>query len=264
VIPTAEARAVTAPGETPPAIAAVDVYKSFGHVDALLGATIEIKRNRVTALFGDDGAGKSTLLRILCGIHSPDRGEVFIDGAPVLLSSIRDAQARGIDVIHQDLALAPDLSVLENVYLGHEELHEGWRRHLGILARGRMAASTDRALEQLGIRLPSVRVPVELLSGGQRQAVAVARAVMWSRAAILMDEPTAALGHRQSDIVCETITEVASRGLGVLVISHDIPRILRVADTASVLRRGRVVLSAPAPDLTINDIVHAMVGDLEE
>ena len=264
MITTAEARAVTAPEEAPPAIAGVNLYKSFGHVDALWGATIEVKRHSVTALFGDNGAGKSTLLRILCGIHAPDRGEVLIDGAPVIFSSIRDAQARGIDVIHQDLALAPDLSVLENVYLGHEEFHGGWRRHLGVLARGRMAALTDRALRQLSIHLPSVRVPVELLSGGQRQAVAVARAVMWSRTAILMDEPTAALGHLQSDIVCETIAEVASRGLGVLVISHDIPRILRVADMACVLRRGRVVLSASARDLTITDIVHAMVGDLEE
>jgi simple sugar transport system ATP-binding protein len=264
VMPTAESRAAQAPDEAPAAIAGVNLYKSFGHVDALRGATIEVKRKSVTALFGDNGAGKSTLLRILCGIHAPDHGDVLIDGIPVLLNSIRDAQARGIDVIHQDLALAPDLSVLENVYLGHEEFHEGWRRHLGILARGRMAASTDRALRQLGINLPSVRVAVELLSGGQRQAVAVARAVMWSRAAILMDEPTAALGHRQSDVVCETIAEVASRGLGVLVISHDIPRILRVADTACVLRRGRVVLTASARDLTINDIVHAMVGDLEE
>ncbi|HTW08183.1 MAG TPA: ATP-binding cassette domain-containing protein, partial [Acidimicrobiales bacterium] len=128
------------------------------------------KRKSVAALCGDNGAGKSTLLRILCGIHAPDRGDVLINGVPVLLNSIRDAQARGIDVIHQDLALAPDLSVLENVYLGHEELHEGWRRFLGILARGPMAASTDQALRQLSINLPSVRVPVELLSGGQRQA----------------------------------------------------------------------------------------------
>ena len=214
MMPTAGPRAAPALDEAPAAIAGVNLYKSFGHVDALRGATIEVKRKSITALFGDNGAGKSTLLRILCGIHAPDRGDVLIDGVPVLLNSIRDAQARGIDVIHQDLALAPDLSVLENVYLGHEELHGGWRRHLGILALGRMAASTDRALRQLSINLPSVRVPVELLSGGQRQAVAVARAVMWSRAAILMDEPTAALGHRQSDVVCETITEVASLWLG--------------------------------------------------
>lgn len=264
MVPTAKAPVLPVLEEDPPAIAGVDLYKSFGHVDALRGATIEVRRKSVTALFGDNGAGKSTLLRILCGIHAPDRGELLIDGAPTLLNSIRDAQARGIDVIHQDLALAPDLSVLENVFLGHEEFHDGWRRRLGILARGRMAASTDRALQQLSIDLPSVRVPVQLLSGGQRQAVAVARAVMWSRTAILMDEPTAALGHTQSDIVCETIAEVASRGLGVLVISHDIPRVLRVADTACVLRRGRVVLSTSARDLTISDIVHAMVGDLEE
>jgi simple sugar transport system ATP-binding protein len=247
-----------------PAIAGIDLYKSFGHVDALRGATIEVLRGKITALFGDNGAGKSTLLRVLCGVYTPDRGEILIDGKEVKLQSIRDAHARGIDVIHQDLALAPDLSVVENVFLGHETVFTGWRHYFGVLARSNMAKVTDGALRQLSIELPSVGVPVVSLSGGQRQAVAVARAVMWSRTAILMDEPTAALGHRQSDVVCQTIVEVAARGLGVLVISHDIPRILRIADTAVVLRRGQVVLNVPARGLTIDDIVHAMVGDLEE
>jgi simple sugar transport system ATP-binding protein len=246
-----------------PAIGCAEVEKSFGHVDALRGASLAVVKGKVTALFGDNGAGKSTLLRVLCGIHRPDAGQVFIEGDAVELSSIRDAHARGIDVIHQDLALAPDLSVAENVYLGHERLFAGWRGLVGGLARGRMGDSTASALLELGIDLPSVRVPVRELSGGQRQAVAVARAVMWSRTAILMDEPTAALGTTQSDIVCETIREVADRGLGVLVISHDIPRMLETADTAAVLRRGQVVLEAPARDLSITDVVHAMVGDLE-
>jgi simple sugar transport system ATP-binding protein len=246
-----------------PAIGCVDVEKSFGHVDALRGATLTVFKGKVTVLFGDNGAGKSTLLRVLCGIHTPDRGQVFIDGEPVRLTSIRDAHARGIDVIHQDLALAPDLTVTENVYLGHEELYPGWRGRAGVLARGRMGEQTNTALLELGIDLPSVGVTVRELSGGQRQAVAVARAVMWSRMAILMDEPTAALGTKQSDVVCATIKEVAARGLGVLVISHDIPRMLEVADTAAILRRGQVVLERPARDLTITDVVHAMVGDLE-
>jgi ABC-type sugar transport system ATPase subunit len=246
-----------------PAIGCVDVAKSFGHVDALRGATLTVLKGKVTALFGDNGAGKSTLLRVLCGIHTPDRGQVFIDGSPVRLTSIRDAHSRGIDVIHQDLALAPDLTVTENVYLGHEEFLAGWRGRAGVLARGRMGEQTNTALLELGIDLPSVGVSVRELSGGQRQAVAVARAVMWSQTAILMDEPTAALGTKQSDVVCATIKEVASRGLGVLVISHDIPRMLEVADTAAILRRGQVVLDRPARDLTITDVVHAMVGDLE-
>lgn len=246
-----------------PAIGCVDIAKSFGHVDALRGATLTVLKGKVTVLFGDNGAGKSTLLRVLCGIHTPDRGQVFIDGEPVRLTSIRDAHSRGIDVIHQDLALAPDLTVAENVYLGHEEFVGGLWGRAGVLARGRMGEQTNTALHELGIDLPSVGVTVRELSGGQRQAVAVARAVMWSKTAILMDEPTAALGTKQSDVVCQTIKEVASRGLGVFVISHDIPRMLEVADTAAILRRGQVVLDRPARELTITDVVHAMVGDLE-
>jgi len=244
-----------------PTIGCVEVTKSFGHVDALRGATLTVSQGRVTALFGDNGAGKSTLLRVLCGMYQPDGGEVLIEGQTVKLRSIRDAHSRGIDVIHQDLALAPDLSVAENVYLGHEQLFDGWRRLAGVLSRRRMGSSTATALRELGIDLPSVRLPVEQLSGGQRQAVAVARAVMWSRLAILMDEPTAALGAKQSESVCATIKQVAAKGLGVLVISHDIPRMLEVADTAAVLRRGQVVLEAAARELTITDVVHAMVGD---
>ncbi len=246
-----------------PTIACVDVRKSFGHVDALRGATIAVPKGKVTALFGDNGAGKSTLLRVLCGMYTPDSGEVLIEGTPVKLRSIRDAHSRGIDVIHQDLALAPDLSVTENVYLGHEELYAGWRHAFGVLARRRMGTSTAAAIHELGIDLPSVLIPVQQLSGGQRQAVAVARAVMWSRLAILMDEPTAALSAKQSDTVCATIKQVAAKGLGVFVISHDIPRMLEIADTAAVLRRGQVVLEAPAQELTITDVVHAMVGDIE-
>jgi simple sugar transport system ATP-binding protein len=253
--------------ETPPhgapVIACIGIEKSFGHVDALRGASITVRQGEVTALFGDNGAGKSTLLRILCGIHQPDRGQILIRGKPAVLGSIRDAHRYGIDVIHQDLALAPDLSVTENVYLGHEQLESGWRGRVGVLARTAMGTQTNGALMELGIELPSVRVAVRELSGGQRQAVAVARAVMWSRMAILMDEPTAALGTKQSDVVCATIREVAGRGLGVFVISHDIPRMLEVADTAAVLRRGQVVLEAPGRDLTITDVVHAMVGDKE-
>jgi ABC-type sugar transport system ATPase subunit len=250
-----------APSNRPQAIGCIGIEKSFGHVQALRGATLTVPQGEVTVLFGDNGAGKSTLLRVLCGIHRPDRGELLVQGRPVKFESIRDAHEHGIDVIHQDLALAPDLTVTENVYLGHEQLEGGWRGRVGVLARRSMGVTTSQALSDLGIELPSVSATVRELSGGQRQAVAVARAVMWSRMAILMDEPTAALGTKQSDVVCMTIKEVAQRGLGVFVISHDIPRMLDIADTAAVLRRGQVVLEAPAESLTITDVVHAMVGD---
>jgi simple sugar transport system ATP-binding protein len=248
---------------TASALEGVDICKSFGHVDALRGATLGVAAGEIVALFGDNGAGKSTFLRVLCGMLVPDRGEVKIDGQPMSLTSIRDAQSRGIEVIHQDLALAPHLSTLENIFLGHERLRGGWMGRLGLLDRAAMAETADDALQELSIDLPSVRVPVSALSGGQQQAVAISRAVLWSQFAILMDEPTAALGTRQSDVVCETMEKVAARGLGVMVISHDIPRMLRVAHRAAVLRRGKIVLDRPADELGIADIVHAMVGDLD-
>jgi ABC-type sugar transport system ATPase subunit len=162
--------------------------------------------------------------------------------------------------VHQDLALAPDLSVVDNMYLGHEIVRKGLMGRLGVVARREMTARADAALRELSIKLPSLSVPVSDLSGGQRQAVAVARAVMWSRTSVLMDEPTAALGARQSAIVCELMRAVASRGLGVLVVSHDLPRVLKVADRVWVLWRGRTALEEPADNLTVPDVVAAMVG----
>jgi simple sugar transport system ATP-binding protein len=146
------------------------------------------------------------------------------------------------------------------MFLGHEQTHTGLRGTVGALARQSMAGEATEALADLGIQLPSLAVPVRELSGGQRQAVAVARAVMWSRTAVLMDEPTAALGARQSEIVGDLIRTVARRGLGVLVVSHDLPRILKIADRVVVLWRGETVLDAPAADLTVPELVATMVG----
>jgi simple sugar transport system ATP-binding protein len=199
-------------------------------------------------------------MKILCGIHHPDSGSISVSGREVSLASIRDANELGIEVVHQDLALPPDIAVLETMFLGHELLRSGWRRRLRLLNRSTMAEKADEALRQLSIELPSVTIPVQELSGGQRQAVAVARAVMWSGIAVLMDEPTAALGPRQSEIVCSTIRATADRGLAVLVVSHDIPRMLQVADRVAVLRQGRVVRMAASSELTLSDIVGAMVG----
>ena len=236
-------------------IGARHVSKRFGHVQALRDASVSVPAGKVVALVGDNGAGKSTLIKTLLGINQPDSGEVIIGGEVVHLNSVRDAQARGVDAVHQDLALAPDLSVVDNMFLGHEEVVGP-----GILQRKRMTAQTDAALRELGIQLPSLTVAIRELSGGQRQAVAVARAVMWSRTAVLMDEPTAALGARQSEIIADLMRTVAAKGLGVLVISHDLPRILKAADTITVLWRGETVLEAPAADLTVPDLVATMVG----
>lgn len=248
------------PGQV--AIAARNVSKRFGHVDALQGVTLSVGRGEIVALYGDNGAGKSTLMKVMLGILSPDEGAVEIGGSEERLGSIRDSQLLGVDAVHQDLALAPDLSVLDSMFLGHELLRKGVLGRLGVLNRRAMARETRTALERLAIRLPSVRVEVGSLSGGQRQAVAVARAELWTRTALLMDEPTAALGTRQSDIVCETIVSAAARGLGVLVISHDLPRTLEIAHRVVVLVRGTVALDSPAKDLTIPEIVEVMVGHM--
>jgi simple sugar transport system ATP-binding protein len=246
------------------AIAGCHIAKRFGHVRALIDATIEVHPGEVVALFGDNGAGKSTLLKILLGVVRPDEGEIVIAGRRVHLSSPLDARRSGVDSVYQDLALAPDLSVIDNMYLGHEELYSGPRRWGGLLNRRNMADRAAAVLSELAITLPSLRAPVSELSGGQRQAVAVARAVMWAKTALLMDEPTAALGARQSEIVSRLMRTVAERGLGVLVVSHDIPRILKVADKAVILNRGRTALVRPAAELTVPDVVAAMVGHVED
>jgi ABC-type sugar transport system ATPase subunit len=242
------------------AIAGHHIAKRFGHVQALSDANVTVHRGEVVALFGDNGAGKSTFLKTLLGINTPDAGEIIVDDEHVHFTSIRGAQERGVDCVHQDLALAPDLSVVDNMFLGHEELKGGLGRRLGIVNRKEMMERADAALRDLSIKLPSLTVPIRDLSGGQRQAVAVARAVMWSTTAVLMDEPTAALGAHQSEVVCNLMRTVAERGLGVLVVSHDLPRILTVADRVTILWRGGTALEAAAADLTVPDAVATMVG----
>jgi simple sugar transport system ATP-binding protein len=242
------------------AIAGVHIAKSFGHVRALSDASVTVRKGEVVALFGDNGAGKSTFVKTLLGILQPDAGELVVNDQSVLPSNVRDTQALGVDCVHQDLALAPDLSIVDNMFLGHEVLYRGLRGRLGVVARREMAERSDTALQELGIKVPSLSIPVRDLSGGQRQAVAVARAVMWAHVAVLMDEPTAALGARQSEIVCNLMRTVAERGLGVLVVSHDLPRVLKVADRVTILWRGATALDAPAAGLTVPDVVATMVG----
>jgi simple sugar transport system ATP-binding protein len=242
------------------AIAAKGLARRFGHVQALSDATVSVRSGEVVALFGDNGAGKSTFLKMLLGIVRPDSGEIVIGDEQVELNNVRDAQTRGVDCVYQDLAQAPDLSVTDNMFLGHELVRPGLGRVFGRLSRGEMHERADQALRDLSIKLPSLKVPVSDLSGGQRQAVAVAKAVMWSSTAVLMDEPTAALGARQSEIVCDLFRAVATQGLGVLVVSHDLPRVLKVADRVVILWRGKTALDAAAADLTVPDVVATMVG----
>jgi ABC-type sugar transport system ATPase subunit len=242
------------------AIAGHHIAKSFGQINALTDANVTVESGKVVALFGDNGAGKSTFVNCLLGIEKPSAGSLVVADQETTLHSVRDAQRLGVDCIYQDLSLAPELSVVDNMFLGHQIRYRGIRGRLGVVARREMSERAAEALKELSITLPSLAVPVSDLSGGQRQAVAVARAVMWSRTAILMDEPTAALGARQSEIVAQLMRTVAARGLGVLVVSHDLPRILAVADRVAILWRGETVVETDAEGLTVPDVVATMVG----
>ncbi len=246
-----------------PVIEACRLWKRFGHVEALRGASMAVGRGEIVALVGDNGAGKSTLLKVVCGAMAADGGEVRIAGRRLEPASVITAQRLGVDVVYQDLALAPHLTVAQSIFLGHEVVHGGWRAPLGVLARQRMRRDADDALRVLGIVLPAIDARVQELSGGQQQAVAMARAVKWSRRAILLDEPTAALGTKQTQIVIETLRSAARRGLGVLVISHDMPRMLQVADRIVVLRHGRTVADLHRSEATLQGIVLAMLGEEE-
>jgi ABC-type sugar transport system ATPase subunit len=236
------------------------IVKRFGHLEALRGADLTVRFGEILALLGDNGAGKSTLVKCISGAYDPDGGEMSVLGERTEVQSTRHAQQLGIQTIYQDLALAPDLSVLDNVFLGREIVLPGWRGKLGILARGEMQRQAEEAVRRVGVRMATVRAPVRDLSGGQRQAVAVTKAVPWATTAILMDEPTAALGARQRQIVYEAARAAAANGLAVLMISHDIPQMVEIADRIAVMRHGVVVAERPASELGVEDVMALMLG----
>ncbi len=236
------------------------VWKRFGHLEALRGADLTIRFGEILALLGDNGAGKSTLVKCISGAYHADAGEIWVLGERTEIESTREAQARGIQTIYQDLALAPDLSVLDNVFLGREAVLSGWRGRIGILDRARMQRETEDAVRQIGVRMATVRAPVRDLSGGQRQAIAVMKAMPWATTGILMDEPTAALGARQRKIVYDAAHNAAASGLAVVMISHDLPQMLEIADRIAVMRQGIVVAEERASKLDLQTVMTLMLG----
>lgn len=246
---------------TQPVIEARGIRKSYGHIHALAGASLEIRSGEVLALLGDNGAGKSTLTKVICGAVTPDAGELFFAGDPITVQSVRHAQELGVEAVYQDLAQAPDLAVADNMFLGRERYRSGVRGMFGVLDRDAMADEASKMLAELGVSVPARGVPVRDLSGGQRQAIAVGRAAMWATSAIVMDEPTAALGPKQTALVYDTIRAGAARGLAIVVVSHDIPHMLTLANRIAVMRHGAVVANVQAADATLNDIIATMLGD---
>lgn len=245
-----------------PLLSARGIVKHFGHVHALRGANFEVRAGEVVALIGDNGAGKSTLVKVLAGVHEPDEGEVLFSGEPVKIPSPTVAQSLGIETIFQDLALAPDLDPAANLFLGREVLKPGVWGRLGFLDTKAMQERTSVAFDDLGARVQSLRTPVASLSGGQRQSIAVARAATWASRLVIMDEPTAALGVVQSKAVRELIRRVRDSGISVVLISHNMPEVLEVADRVEVLRLGKRVARFDGADTTMNELVAAMTGAL--
>jgi simple sugar transport system ATP-binding protein len=246
---------------TDPLLEARGVTRRFGHVQALRGAAFTAHAGEVVALIGDNGAGKSTLVKALAGALRPDSGEILLDGRPVHLADPVAAQRLGIETVYQDLALAYDLDAAANLFLGRELTRFPF---LKLLDRQAMRRRASEAFEELGIRLPDMSAPVRQLSGGQRQCVAVARAVAWASRVVFMDEPTAALGVVQRGQVLDLIRRVRDRGVTVVLISHNMPEVLAVADRVEVLRLGRRVARFTAADTSVEELVSAMTGGLDQ
>jgi len=243
------------------ALSARGIVKRYGHVTALDGVSFEVDAGEVVALMGDNGAGKSTLVKCLSGAVRPDEGAVEIGGEQVALESPTHARELGIETVYQDLALADDLSAAENFFLGRERLTKArlWQR-FGQLDNRLMQRDAAAHLERLAINLPSLRAPIREFSGGQRQCVAVARALVWASKVIFMDEPTAALGVAQTRHVLDLIRRVREENLAVVVISHSVPEVMEVADRIVVMRLGRRVATLDPRSCTADDVVAAITG----
>ncbi len=250
--PGAPGSALVSPG-TQPLLQLRGVDKHFGAVQALYHVDLDLPAAQVTALCGDNGAGKSVLTRCIAGIHQPDRGEILWSGKQVHLRGPRDAADLGIEVVYQDLALADNLDIVQNMFLGRERVHRGL---LNEDSMERAAAETLRNLKVTTVR--SIRQPVASLSGGQRQAVAVAKAVMWNSKLVLLDEPTAALGVVQTRMVLDLVRTLRDHGLGVMLVSHNLNDVFQVADRIAVLHLGRKVAEGPAADFDLQSVVEYM------
>ena len=230
------------------------LYKSFGAVQALTDVNLDVPSGHVTALCGDNGAGKSVLIKCIAGIYQPDRAEMFWEGTPVHIRNAHDASTLGIETVYQDLALADNLDIVQNMFLGRERLNRGV-----VLDENDMEQAAAETLASLRVTtVRSIRQPVGSLSGGQRQSVAVAKAVMWNSKLVIMDEPTAALGVTQTAQVLDLIKSLRDRGLAVIVVSHNLNDVFAVADRLAILHLGRMVVEDQASAFDRQRVVEYM------
>jgi ABC-type sugar transport system ATPase subunit len=255
-----EAMALEAMTARQPVLDARGIDKHFGPVHALKHVDFRVYPGEVVALIGDNGAGKSTLINVLTGVLPFENGEIEFDGELVKFSSPHEARDRGIETVYQDLAVAPHLDAVANIFLGRERRNPGLAGRLGFLDNDRMRKETEEQLTRLRVRVPGLERRLVTLSGGQRQGVAVARAVMWASKIVIMDEPTAALGVAQTAMVLDLVRQVRDTGIPVVFISHNMPNVFQVADRIVVLRLGEVITELDPKTATIEDAVAAMTG----
>ncbi len=248
---------------TAPILEARGIVKRFGHVEALRGADFAAYPGEVTALIGDNGAGKSTLVKILSGVYQANSGSIVLDGREVSFSSPSDAHAKGIETVYQDLSVAPDMTPSDNMFMGREILRPGLLGRLGFLDNARMRTASAEAFQRLKVSLKDMDTPISSLSGGQRQSVAICRAIMWAKRVVFMDEPTAALGVVQTRRTLELIRRIRDTGVAVVLVSHNMRDVIEVADSIEVLRLGRRIARLGNDGVTIQDLVGAMTGALD-
>jgi fructose transport system ATP-binding protein len=247
--------------DTPFVLEARGISKAYGHVQALRDVDLELYRGEVLGLVGDNGAGKSTLIKILSGAVQPDFGEILVDGRPIVMKSPVDAQHAGIETVHQDLAVVPMLDIAENLFLGREERAPGpIGTVLHFLNKRAMRREASDHLKELNIGVKSVRQTVETLSGGQRQGVAVARSVVFGRHIVILDEPTAALGVRETRGVIDLMKRINERGIAIILISHNMPQVLEVTHRVMVLRHGRRAGVVRTAETDVEQIVRLITG----
>lgn len=247
-----------------PVIETIGLTKRFGQVEAVKGVDFRISRGEVVGLLGDNGAGKSTFVSMLSGASTPSAGALVIDGVERTFSSPRAAQDLGIQTVYQDLSLALHLTPAENVYLGREIRRSGPMGRLGWIDRAQMDARTGELLRSLSVKIRSLRHACSDLSGGQRQSVAIARAFAWAQKLVILDEPTAALGVAQTQMVLGVIDRMREQRLPVILISHNMHDVFAVTTRVVVFRQGRVVLDAPTASVTRERVVAAITGATDE
>ena len=232
-----------------------DITKSYGSFNALRGVNLTVREGEVTCVLGDNGAGKSTLIKILAGLHQPTSGELLIDDSPTTFTTPRDAIDAGIATVHQTLAIVDELSVWRNFFLGQE-----LTGRFGRLREDEMKRVCAEQLREMGIDIPDVDVDAGNLSGGQRQVVAIARAVYFGARVLILDEPTAALGVKQSGVVLRFVAAARDRGIAVVLVTHNPHHAYLVGDHFTILKLGRQELDAPRADVTLEELTHQMAG----